>query len=421
MVMKNPFTAKLGLADRLFPLVVRLPSRVRNALAGLVSQSLRRRIQAGGFPDRLHLFLTGRCNLRCPHCFVVTPEAPKTWEEMDLGEYEQFFTKARGLFSLINITGGEPTLHKSFGQVVLAAARTAAIPNVNIFTNGLLPERLFQALDLGLRQSTATFGVQLSIDGSASFHNQNRGVHNALEKTLHTMKRLRLLKQEHPGRIGRLAAATALSKKNLEELPAIIDLVRQTGFFHSFTFVRSSKIGVSNLKYPQELSEMAPYNFPHFLSVPEMKHAIKVIGRHLWSRHPGSLYYATNRVTLETIAASLQDHKPRAACMSGLAEFVLLPNGDVARCEMLRPAANVRHYDYDPAKVITSEAYRRNYQRTRGCWCTHDCGIGISIMYSQRQLANLFEGERSVPDTATPRTWGRPHLCSARHPRLQPE
>jgi MoaA/NifB/PqqE/SkfB family radical SAM enzyme len=246
-------------------------------------------------------------------------------------------------------------------------------------------------------------------------------VPNALEKTLQTMTRLRLLKGKHPRRIGRLAAATALSKKNLRDLPAIIDLVRQTGFVHSFTFVRSSKIGVSNLKFPQELSEMAPHNFSHYLSVQEMQHAIEVIRKSLWSHHPGSLYYATNRVTLETIADSLQDRKPRVACMSGLAEIVLLPNGDVARCEMLRPAANVRDYDYDPALAFTSEAYRRNYERTRGCWCTHDCGIGISIMYSQRQLADLFEGERSVPNTATPGTRCRPHFRPSRHPRLQPE
>ena len=393
--MKNPFTAKLGLADRLFPILVRTPRYVRDLAARGIAGFLNRRIKAGGAPDRLHLFVTGRCNLRCPHCFIVTPDAPKTWDEMGIDEYHQFFTKSRGIFSLVNITGGEPTLHRDYTEIVLGAAGIASIPNVNVFTNGLVQEKLLSTVDRGLRKTRGTFSFQVSIDGEADFHNENRGVANALDKTLQTMAALHRIKKKHPWRIGRLAAATAISKRNIGELPAIIDLVQQTGFVHAFTFIRSSKIGVSNLKHPEELSEMAPYHFQHYLTVEDMQHAIQVIDKHLWRRYPGHLYYSTNRVTLETIASSLQQNKPRARCMSGLAECVLLPNGDVSRCEMLRPSTNLRDYDYDPIKLFASEAYQNNYKKTRGCWCMHDCGIGISIMYSKRQLADLFAGNVS--------------------------
>jgi MoaA/NifB/PqqE/SkfB family radical SAM enzyme len=398
--MKNPFTARLGLADRLYPLLVRLPGSFRALVAGGAAGYLRRRVRKGALPDRLHLFVTGRCNLRCPHCFIVTPDAPKTWDEMALGEYERFFTRSRSIFSLINITGGEPTLHRDYTGIVLAAAGAAAIPNVNVFTNGLVEDRLLEALGLGLARTRATFSFQVSIDGEAAFHDANRGVPNALEKTLRTMTLLKQIREKHPRRFGRLAAATAISRKNLDDLPAVIELVRRTGFLHAFTFVRSSKVGVSSLKHPEELSDMAPYNFSDYLSVEEMRRAIAVIGRQLWGRHPDNLYYATNRVTLETIAGSLQENRPRAACLSGVAECVLLPNGDVARCEMLRPATNLRDHDYDPRRLFSSDAYRNNLARTRGCWCTHDCGIGISIMHSKRQLIDLFSGNFASHDSA---------------------
>jgi hypothetical protein len=74
-----------------------------------------------------------------------------------------------------------------------------------------------------------------------------------------------------------------------------------------------------------------------------------------------------------------------------MADLILLPNGDVARCEMLQSFANLKDYDWDLKKLVLSELFQRYLKETRGCWCLHDCAIGLAIMYSQNLLVELFK------------------------------
>lgn len=399
--MRNELLANLDWTERAYPWVTRLPKSARRLLARRVPKALGRALAGRGVPDRLTLFITDDCNLRCPHCFIITDHQEKASWTMGLPECEQLFRSVRGQVSRLLLTGGEPTLREDLGPIMAAAANEGRIPQVGIFTHGLQRQRVLKAVEHALEHSKARLNFQVSVDGAREFHDSNRGVPGGLSKTLETMEALNAQAERFPKRFGRLAVCTAISAKNIDTLPDIIEAVRPTGFLHAFTFVRGAEVW--NLKDQSALSAFTPSTgFEDYLTPEQMRQALRTLDQHLWSRHRNSLYYATNRVTLETIAYMQQREKPLAACQSGKADLTILPNGDVARCENLRPVDNLARHDWSLPKLLEGNAFQEGYAKTRGCFCTQDCALNVSAMYSPVLLEELFAPVNGKPKTTGP-------------------
>lgn len=210
-------------------------------------------------------------------------------------------------------------------------------------------------------------------------------------KTLDTMRALTALKQKHPDRIDRLAATTSITKSNVEALPTLIDTVAETGYLHSFTFVRSSE-AVENLAEGENISNFAPKGFNDYIDVEGMRRAMDILRKKVWKSHADSLYYNTNRVMLESVTDYIVTKQAQTSCKAGLADITLLPNGALARCEMLEPFADLKEYNWDISRLLRDESSQSYFKRTADCWCAHDCAIGVSIMYDDRLMNRLFDG-----------------------------
>ena len=98
------------------------------------------------FPNRLTIFLTDKCNMKCAHCFIIK-EKPKQTIEMSLNEYKKFFKSLKGKTSQILFTGGEPTLRKDFYEILESSYQDGKVSTVSIFTNGLYPEKIKELID----------------------------------------------------------------------------------------------------------------------------------------------------------------------------------------------------------------------------------------------------------------------------------
>ncbi|MBM3499876.1 MAG: radical SAM protein [Armatimonadetes bacterium] len=76
---------------------------------------------SSGEPDRrlgCAWYLTGACNYACPYCYdQVKPTRHPRWDMADVRRVFGALTEARGPLD-IALTGGEPTLHPLFGEVV---------------------------------------------------------------------------------------------------------------------------------------------------------------------------------------------------------------------------------------------------------------------------------------------------------------
>ena len=95
-------------------------------------------------PPLVWLELTRRCNLRCPHCYIDGGLARNG--EMPTSEFHRLIDEMAemGVWA-VAITGGEPTLHPDFLELVLHARRVGLL--VGIATNGMfLTDALLEAM-----------------------------------------------------------------------------------------------------------------------------------------------------------------------------------------------------------------------------------------------------------------------------------
>jgi len=111
----------------------------------------------------LEFQITKRCNLRCRHCYIGSPEdveLPMEKMKTVLDEFERM----QGLRLLI--TGGEPLMHRDFAEIneLLTGYAFRKI----LFSNGLL-------LTKGRLRSLAVNEIQVSIDGLEKGHEALRG------------------------------------------------------------------------------------------------------------------------------------------------------------------------------------------------------------------------------------------------------
>ncbi|MBF0382590.1 MAG: radical SAM protein [Magnetococcales bacterium] len=367
-----------------------LPDSVRNAMIGLYVRGSRYALFRDHMPSRLTIFLTDQCNLRCAHCFIVKEDQPKSWE-MGLDEYRKLFRSLRGKVKQLQLTGGEPTVRGDFSEVIRLAYTEGKIPSIRLFSNGISTKRLVDLLQDHRHQSQARFTIQTSIDGLHASHDANRGVEGALEKTRATLDALVHLKNQQDGKIDRIIVVTAISSKNLHELPEIIQSVNQNEILHAFTFVRGSEKGVFNLNGSVQPSNFEPADYQGYLTVEQMESARDTIQRELWDKEPERLMYAFNRIGLDIIIKSLKTGTGQIDCKMGYGDLIILSNGDVSRCEMLQSITNLKDHDWNLDNVLRSETFNNFMKSTANCWCTHDCSIGVSMMYEADLLKLLFK------------------------------
>lgn len=81
----------------------------------------------------LHLFLTSLCNMRCPDCCMNIPRI-KGWH-LDLEEVERAGRLLHGIEHLY-VTGGEPTMHPRFAEIVPRLRGLFGCQKMSLATNG---------------------------------------------------------------------------------------------------------------------------------------------------------------------------------------------------------------------------------------------------------------------------------------------
>lgn len=162
----------------------------------------------------LHLHVTGRCNLKCRHCYANSGPADR--RELDPRVAMRAVEDAARLgFEVLSVSGGEPLLYPALSRL-LAHARAQGMA-VTVVTNGTL-------LDAGgaaLRLADATL-VGVSIDGAQEHHNAIRGSDGSLDRVMSGLAALR--------QAGLATAVNAtVTTQSLEDVEALADLACSEG------------------------------------------------------------------------------------------------------------------------------------------------------------------------------------------------
>lgn len=406
MILKNAFgfggnffLSDFKRTDLMYRVFRRLPATLRGSIIDTYVNFAKKSSRDRVCPERLTLFLTNQCNMKCAHCFIVKEVQPKI-VAMTLEDYRKLFKSVKGNVSQVLFTGGEATLRSDFPDIVISAFKDGSIPTANIFSNGLKTDRVLSQLQVILDQCDIKINYQTSLDGLEEFHDRNRRVPNGFRNAIATIKGVQALKQKYPNRFGRLVTTAAISRQNLRELREIAETIENTGASAAFAFVRTSA-DVFNLRdeslkssfTPEETKADGSVKFANndFLSVAEMDEALKVLETTLWSRDIGSLHYRYNRATLRAIRNSKASAVSPLTdeCRMGFDDVVILADGLVSRCENLAAPSELRDFDFDLPKLLLSQKWKDFMDRSSGCWCTHDCGIGVSMMKEKPLLRDL--------------------------------
>lgn len=108
---------------------------------------------------KLHIHLTNKCNLRCPHCYMSSG-----FEEENELTTEEVFTLIKNFKNIaggkfVDITGGEPTIRKDFFEIVEFADSIGM--EVDVYTNGTN----WREEDIKRFSKIKNRNVQISVDG----------------------------------------------------------------------------------------------------------------------------------------------------------------------------------------------------------------------------------------------------------------
>src|SRR5437899_2530303 len=115
-------------------------------------QILQDRVRSREFSS-LFLFVTSRCNARCRTCFYF--DKLNSRDDLTYSQIEQISQTAPP-FRKLWISGGEPFLREELAEIVAMFVSRNGVHNVNLPTNGLLPDKLFPAMDRILERCPET-------------------------------------------------------------------------------------------------------------------------------------------------------------------------------------------------------------------------------------------------------------------------
>lgn len=136
------------------------------------------------YMETAHWSITGKCNMRCRHCYMSAPQAKfgELSHEKCMDIIEQLAAAGIGA---VNLTGGEPLIRGDFMELVIAL-KEKGIAIRQIYTNGMLVSK--ELLD-GLKELGLCPEFSLSFDG-VGWHDWMRGIDGAEQMAVDAMRLL---------------------------------------------------------------------------------------------------------------------------------------------------------------------------------------------------------------------------------------
>ena len=383
----------------------RLPAGVR-ALAIRALNPLRtRRAKAACAPRWMTIFVTNYCNARCEHCFYWS-ELNRESPELSAGDYRRLFGSLRRPVRTVRLSGGEPFLRRDLEDVVLAADATRKIRKIAIPTHGMmrdLPARL-SALTPRLRR--VHLNVSFSFDGLRERHDANRKIRNGFDLAIDNLRQLGELERASSrfSRSASISLTRPISSPSDGRPPEVVELIdflkRETGLEAiGCDHVRSAETDVIGLPHdlcsgfaPPPRVEEAPdvrnaRGGEVQLSVDEQAEVNRLLEPLLAAMPEGRL----TKLRLDKQIEVLRARRRVVDCLAGFVDCVIYPSGDIAVCEFTKPFANLREFDMDLMRAMTSEPAREARRRTRACACTHPCHLSDSLAYDADFLTRFLE------------------------------
>jgi len=164
-------------------------------------------------PEVVGVQITSRCQLRCRHCFMRS--GPESRQELPLSPLEALLDEmVTWGVRRIRLSGGEPTLHSRFEEVVEACQKRdigIALNSHGVYSQRRLAYLLKAPIELFL----------ISIDGMHEIHDEVRG-NNTFARAVRSCRRLRQAEQS-------VTVAFHVGAWNYQDVEAVALLAAEMG------------------------------------------------------------------------------------------------------------------------------------------------------------------------------------------------
>ncbi|HLD21677.1 MAG TPA: radical SAM protein [Patescibacteria group bacterium] len=245
--------------------------------------------------------ITYNCNSRCVMCDIWKMDPHELLKVEDL-------KKLPLTLKDVNISGGEPFLHKDIVAMVKTVRERLPKARIVISSNGFATELIKKRIK-EIVHSVPDIRVAISIDGMQQVHDETRKIPDGFNKCMATID---MLKQVG---VKSIRIAFTVMTHNIAELPKVYDLAQEKGIEFTMAFAQSSDFYFgSKQNYEHPDPELLKKGFEH------------VIVSELQSWHPKRWARAFFAYGLYQFAISQEQPLPSHP---GTDFFYLDPNGYV--------------------------------------------------------------------------------------------
>ncbi|MCW1929901.1 MAG: radical SAM protein [Candidatus Kerfeldbacteria bacterium] len=253
------------------------------------------------YPVDAVIGVTYNCNSRCVMCDIWKMDPH---EQMQLSDFAKIPTTLKD----VNISGGEPFLHKQIVEIVKTVRSRVPHARIVISSNGFSTKLIEQRITEILKY-VPDIRIGISIDGLEEMHDKIRGIPNGFQKCMATVDMLK--------RVGvkNIRLAFTVTTDNVEHLPKVYELARSKGVEFTCAFAQSSDFYFG-----------AKQNYEHPDPVLLKKGFLHIIRRELRSLSPKRWVRAFFAHGLYRFATTT--HQPLSS-RPGTDFFYLDPNGHV--------------------------------------------------------------------------------------------
>jgi len=335
----------------------------------------------------LTLFVTGRCQLRCRHCFhhagVVAARPGPSVEEV---ERLAASTEAFGPLMWVSFGGGEPFLRADLAALAACFGRRG-LRHLAIPTNGLEARTVARTREVLAAAPDTELLVSVSIDGPPDVHDELRARRGAHAGAVAGARALLALSESEP-RL-KVGLITTLTRANQESLADHIDALCRELRPHRLTV---------NLARGDALDRaLLDVDVERYVELAARKRRLEDEGVVRGVEFRGAdVLRERDRLLAEHVARVARaggDPGPtHLPCTAGGLSLVVFEDGSVAPCE-LRPErlGNLADVDWDLARLWRSaeaEALRQRIGAER-CACTYECAQGDNVLFHPRHWPKL--------------------------------
>lgn len=337
-------------------------------------------------PIHLTLFLTKRCNARCPFCFYLQSERSSRCEanEISIDEIDNLSHSLRNLLWLA-FSGGEIFLRKD----LVAISELLYRRNKPVFmlypTNGLMPALIKRRTEQILQScKNSVIAVKLSIDDLYENHDELRNTPNSFHKTLKTYTLLAPLLDKYPN--FELGVNTVFCSKNQDNMHTIIDYVRGMKYIntHTISLIRGNLVHKDYKDVDLEKYRLASEYLAQNTTTKRDN-----IYRFKGARLKAAQDILQRRLILQT----MRENTRQIPCYAGTTNIVITESGDVYPCEIRSDSlGNIREFKYSIYRLLKTPRARNilNSIKQNQCHCTHECNLMTNILLNPKMYPDLF-------------------------------